>query len=329
MAPVSADPIPDTRAPGGLRRIRVLACVIGVGLIAGLAGCGSADSGEANPALAASATPTAAPKPKPPRPTLPDGTRSILPEHRVLIHYGAPQARGLGILGIGTPSVAGRRLTRHAKRYQAELSRPVLPAMELIAVIASAGPGNDGKYRYRQTNAVIGRYLAAARASDAILILDIQPGRSDFVTEAKAFERWLREPDVSLAIDPEWRMGPREVPARVIGRVDAVEVNRVSAYLSSLARKHDLPDKLLIVHQFTDGMILRRERLRDRARVDLVLNADGFGTPGAKAATYRRVTANRPAGFVGFKLFYEEDTNLMTPAAVLRLRPRPDIIMYE
>jgi hypothetical protein len=31
----------------------------------------------------------------------------------------------------------------------------------------------------------------------------------------------------------------------------------------------------------------------------------------------------------GFKLFYHEDTGLMSPAQVLRLRPRPELIVYE
>jgi len=247
----------------------------------------------------------------------------------VLAHYGAPQAEALGILGIGDPDVAGRRLRRHADEYQALVTRPVLPAMELIAVIALASPGDDGLYRGRQENRVIGRYLAAARRAGAILILDIQPGRSDFVTEAKALERWLREPDVSLAVDPEWRMGAAEVPGRVIGSVDAVELNRVSAYLSSLTVRHNLPEKLLVVHQFTDGMILRRERLRPRRGVELVLNADGFGTRSAKEGTYDRVVRGRGAHRAGFKLFYEEDTGLMSPRAVMALRPRPDLVIYE
>ena len=153
--------------------------------------------------------PTAAPGPPTvsAAPELPGGGRSILPEHRVLAHYGAPQAKQLGILGIGTPTVAGNRLTKHVKVYQGLVRKPVLPAMELIGVIASAGPGGDGRYRYRQTRAVVRRYLAAARRVNAILILDIQPGRSDFLIEAKAFEEFLREPDVSIALDPEWRMG--------------------------------------------------------------------------------------------------------------------------
>jgi hypothetical protein len=31
----------------------------------------------------------------------------------------------------------------------------------------------------------------------------------------------------------------------------------------------------------------------------------------------------------GFKLFYKEDTNTMTPQQVLKLRPRPDVVIYE
>jgi hypothetical protein len=47
-----------------------------------------------------------------------------------------------------------------------------------------------------------------------LLVLDIQPGRSDFFTETIRLERWLREPDVGLAIDPEWRVTSSEVPGR-------------------------------------------------------------------------------------------------------------------
>ena len=94
----------------------------------------------------------------------------------------------------------------------------MLPALELIAVIANADAGDDGMYRARQSDAVIRRYLRAARKAKAMLLLDIQPGRSDFFTETKRLERWLREPDVGLALDPEWRMQPGQVPGDVIGQ---------------------------------------------------------------------------------------------------------------
>ena len=273
--------------------------------------------------------PPAAARPAPERPQLPGGGRSILPEHRVLAHYGAPQAEALGILGIGSPATAGARLRRATRPYSGPGRKPVMPAMELIAVITTAAPGADGRYRFRQDPAVIRRYLRAARAAGALLILDIQPGRSDFVTEARALAPFLVQPDVGLALDPEWRMGPSEVPGTVIGQVDAEEVNRVAAWMSRIVAAHDLPDKLLLIHQFEDGMIERRGRLRTHRGIDHVLNADGFGTAGAKAATYRRVTRARGGFATGFKLFYEEDTGLMTPGQVLRLRPRPDVVIYE
>lgn len=264
-----------------------------------------------------------------PLPLLPRGGRSILPEFRVYAHYGAPQAKQLGILGIGAPALAGVRLNRRARAYAGAGRRPVLPAMELIGVIATAGPGADGKYRFRQPRAVVRTYLKAARDAKALLILDIQPGRADFVTEAKALREFLVEPDVGLALDPEWRMGPTQVPGVVIGSVDAAEVNRVTAWLSSVVAARNLPDKLVIVHQFTDGMIRRKKGLRVRSGIDMVLNADGFGTATAKAGTYRRVVGDRGPFHTGFKLFFVEDTGLMSPAQVMRLRPRPEVVIYE
>ena len=47
-------------------------------------------------------------------------------------------------------------------------------------------------------------------------------------------------------------MGPGGVPGEQIGSVDASMVNKVTAYLSKLIRENDLPQKLVVVHQFTD-----------------------------------------------------------------------------
>jgi hypothetical protein len=269
------------------------------------------------------------PAPTAPAPELPRGGRSILPEFRVYAHYGAPQATQLGILGIGSAATAGARLNRRARDYAGKGRRPVLPAMELIGVIANATPGEGGKYRTRQTDKVIRTYLAAARKAKALLILDIQPGRSDFLTEAKAFEKFLIEPDVGLALDPEWRMGPGQLPGKVIGSVDASELNDVTQWLSDLVNAGNLPDKLVIVHQFTDGMIRRKKGLKERFGVDMVLNADGFGSAAAKAGTYGRVVRDRGPFHTGFKLFYVEDSGLMSPRQVYALRPRPEVVIYE
>ena len=250
------------------------------------------------------------------------------PTGAIVAFYGAPQDDELGALGIGTPASAARRLERQAKAY-AQPERPVLPAMELIAVTAAAHPGEGGRYNTRQDDAVIERYLRAARKAKALLVLDIQPGRSDFFTEATRLERWLAEPDVGLALDPEWRMGPGEVPGQVIGSVEAREVNAVSEWLSQLVVRNKLPQKLLLIHQFTNDMV-DDTQLQERPGLAMVLNADGFGTQELKRVKYHAFTSS-PRRFFGegFKLFYREDTKLMTPRQVLRLKPPPDVVVYE
>ena len=259
---------------------------------------------------------------------LPRGGRRLLPDRRIVAFYGAPQDEQLGELGIGTPASAARRLERQANAY-AQPDRPVLPAMELITVTAAAHPGEGERYNTRQDDAIIGRYLRAARKANALLVLDIQPGRSDFFTEATRLERWLSEPDVGLALDPEWRMGPGEVPGQVIGSVEATEVNAVSEWLSRIVERNRLPQKLFLIHQFTNDMV-DDTRLKQRPGLAMVLNADGFGTQELKRVKYHAFTSS-PRRFFGegFKLFYREDTKLMKPRQVLRLKPPPDVVVYE
>jgi hypothetical protein len=261
-------------------------------------------------------------------PQLPRGGRTLLPRYRIVAYYGAPEDAQFGQLGIGTPDAAARGLLAQAARY-AGGGRPLQPAFELIATVVTAAPGDDGNYRYRQPDAVIDRYLAAARRAKALLILDIQPGRADFLQEVRAYDRYLRQPDVGLALDPEWSMRPGQVPGTVIGSTDASVVNRAAAQLARIVKQDDLPEKLLIVHQFTPGMIRHKRRLAQHPGVALVVNVDGFGNPPNKISKYRLFARRRAAWYNGFKLFYHEDTRMMRPRAVLRLRPPPDVIIYE
>jgi hypothetical protein len=259
---------------------------------------------------------------------LPRGGRSILPDKRVVAFYGAPQDRELGVLGIGTPSQAARKLERQARPY-ARRGRPVLPAFELIAAIVTSEAGDGGDHSMRQEPATIRRYLRAARAHRMLLMLDIQPGYAPFLQEAEALEEFLKEPDVSLALDPEWSMDPPQLPGQEIGSTDAATINEVSRYLSSIVRRYDLPQKLLVVHRFTGDMIEAEHDLERHPGVALVVNVDGFGDRPNKISKYNEFTDDLQRRFNGFKLFYEEDLNLMQPKNVLRLRPQPDLVVYE
>ena len=259
---------------------------------------------------------------------LPRGGRELLPAYRLVGFYGAPQDEQLGALGIGSPAEASAELEQQAEAYAGE--RPVLPFLELISTVANADPGEDGLYRTQQPFGVIDDYLAQARADQSLLVLDVQPGRADFVDEMTRLEPYLAEPDVGLALDPEWHVAAGEVPGEVIGSVDARVVNRVAERLSEIVADNDLPQKLLIVHRFTADMVVGPERLRAYPGVAMVLNVDGFGDPPSKIVKYEELSAPRGSDFFsGFKLFYSEDTDLMSPRDVLRLRPDPDVVIYE
>jgi hypothetical protein len=266
---------------------------------------------------------------------LPGGGTKILPDRRVVAFYGSPGGKVLGQLGAGTPSQVAEQLAEQAADYDS-ISRPVLPAFELIATIVHDFPGKDGKYRSRLSDAQIDEYLAAARQEQGILILDVQPGRADFMDEVRHYEKYLVQSDVSLALDPEWSMRKGEIPGKDIGQTTAATINEVSAYLDQIVQKHKLPQKLLIVHEFTESMIENRSAIVERPGLAMVFNVDGFGEPEAKTGKYNDLTSDpeRPQHvFTGFKLFYEEDTRngsrLMTWAEVLDLDPQPDVIVYE
>jgi hypothetical protein len=276
---------------------------------------------------ASGTTPPRHHKPPPP-PQLPRGGRIVLPAFRVVAFDGAPQDPGLGQLGVGTPDQAAAQLVTQAARYERP-HRPVLPAMELIATVAQADPGLDGMYRMRQSNAVIARYLAAARRIHALLLLDIQPGRSSFLTELAAYKRWLRQPDVGLALDPEWSVRAGQRPGDVIGSTDGSTITDVARVLSAIVARNDLPQKLLLVHRFTVDMIQHPKRAHTAPGVALVYNIDGYGDRPNKVAKYRQLAHRKPGIFNGFKLFFHEDTGLMRPGMVLALRPAPDVVVYE
>jgi hypothetical protein len=302
------------------RRLVALAVLAGLVLAVVVVACGSGEDSR-RPAASTGAESSAPP------PELPRGGREILPRYRVVAYYGAPQDPELGALGIGTPDAAVRRLTRQARPYASQ-TRAVMPALELITVVAAADAGAGGWYSMRQPDTVIRRYLRAARRAKALLLLDIQPGRSDFFTEATRLRKWLLEPDVGLALDPEWRVESPGIPGKVIGHVDPREVNATTAWLAELVAAESLPQKLLVVHQFTDDMV-DETQLKPRSGLAIVLNADGFGSATVKIDKYHRFTRQSPGFGTGFKLFYDEDAGMMSPRRVLRLEPPPDVVVYE
>ena len=322
--------------------------LIGIALGAVSAGAYAAARGRGTPVSApgsratpsSTATPSGVPADVPPTPAqstparseLPRGGRVVLPDYRLVGFCGAPGAPALGRLGVGELEARVRELERLGPAYTA--GRRLLPVLELVAVVAQPHPGRDGQYRFRIDPADIRTYLGAARRHRALLLLNVQPGRARFIDEVRALEPWLCEPDVGLALDPEWAVRAGQVPGRVFGRTTGPEIDEVARYLSTLVEAGGLPEKVLVVHQLAPRIVLNLSAVRHRPGVALVKSVDGIGPPAAKVDTWRQLVRDLPAGMrPGFKLFFSEDSagpsRLMTPTEVLALRPVPDYVMYE
>ena len=260
--------------------------------------------------------------------TLPGGATKIFGDGRFLVaYYGTAETGALGVLGETDPDQMQRRVHRAAQPF-ARKHQPVQVVYELIVSIADRYPGPGGDYSHDIARAEVQKYIAAAHRHHAYLLLDLQPGRSDFLTIAKRWAWALKDPYVGLALDPEWRMGKHGVPGTRIGSVDASEVNRVSAWLRDLVARHRLPQKLFILHQFRTDMIDHIGAIEPRRGLVMVQHVDGFGTPGQKLDTFHAVA--RPQQFYeGFKLFYDEDIHRMSAAEVRQINPRVRFVSFQ
>jgi hypothetical protein len=254
---------------------------------------------------------------------------ALFPGHRVVAYYGNPLSRGMGILGEIRPERMMDRLERQAAAYQsADTATKVIPALELVAVVAHPDPG-AGKYRGRMPDSVIERVARWAESRHMLLILDVQPGRARVEDEVRALLPWLRRPYVHVALDPEFAMPPGQIPGKQIGTMDAAGVNASIRLVADLVRRESLPPKMLIVHRFTRAMLTHADRIAPDPNVQVVIDMDGFGPPRLKRSSYDAWVAARPVQFTGFKLFYRYDRPLMAPADVLRLHPVPYLVIYQ
>ena len=256
--------------------------------------------------------------------------QELFPHWRMIAAYGTERSGKLGILGEQSPEEAVAVLEDIMEPWRVD-ERPLLGAFELITVLATAAPGDDGLYNLPASEEFVQNYLDAARRHGVYLILDLQTGRSDFLTEAKRYESFLREPDVGLALDPEWRTPPPDRPiGGQVGHVDAAEVNAVSAWLADIVAEEDLPEKLLVVHQFQEQMIRNKDQLIDRPGLALMIHMDGLGTRSQKLDTYSYVHAIEPL-HNGVKLFYDEDIDMYEASDILGgvFQPIPDLITYQ
>src|SRR6185503_19346625 len=234
---------------------------------------------------------------------------AILPAKRIVAFYGNPHDKRMGALGEfitrrpDTRDSAGKRvyagyetdslmerLDLVVKEWtEADPSTPVQPALHLIAAVAQADSGRDGKYRSRMDSVVIEEVYNWAVRKNAILFLDVQIGRSTVQSEVRRLMPWLNRPNVHLGLDPEFSMHySREglAPGKKIGIMDAKEINWAIDTLGRIVAEKKLPPKVLIVHRFTNQMVSNSDSIRLTPAVQVVMNMDGWGQPWLKFDSY-------------------------------------------
>jgi len=254
----------------------------------------------------------------------------MFPDRRLLAFYGGVSTPALGVLGEQDPPQALKRMTPFLEEYAAD-GVMTIPTFEIITTLATELPGTGGNYSAGFSIRALSPWIQYAAQEDVYVVLDLQPGRSDFLTQARRYEELLKLPHVGLALDPEWRLGPNQVHLRQIGSVTASEVNSVSKWLSELVREEKLPQKLFMIHQFRTDMIHNRESLTVPPELAVVIHMDGQGPLSTKYNTWAVLQQGSEdrKWLWGWKNFFDEDSPMATPQEVLDLQPSPVFVSYQ
>ncbi|MBN8209974.1 hypothetical protein JI666_14560 [Bacillus sp. NTK071] len=259
-----------------------------------------------------------------------DQTDGLLKDYRLVAYYGQPNSTKMGILGEMEPDALMAKLKKQTQAYSdADPSHPAIPTIELITTIAQRDPGPNGLYYHMTSESDIDEYAKLAKENNALLMLDVQLGRDTALHQVKLLEKWLKLPYVHVAIDTEFHVDKGQTPGIDLGSVDGAEVQEVVEYVSKLVKEQDLPDKIVLVHQFTDHAVTNKQRIKPTDNVEVVLNFDGYGDYATKMSLYRKFVRNDPVQYGGFKVFYNKDKPVLSPAEVLKLDPNPAIINYQ
>ena len=262
---------------------------------------------------------------------IPGGGLLLFPGRRLVALYGNPLTTALGVLGEQDPAAGLARLNQLSTGYDAD-GLIILPTFEIIATVAAGDAGNDGDFSNEMPIDLLRSWVDFAGANGMYVLLDLQPGRSDFLSQARLYEELLLEPHVGLAIDPEWRLGPDEFHLEQIGSVEAAEVNEVVRWLAALTRDHALPQKMLLLHQFQDEMLPNRDQIEAPPELALVIQMDGLGTIPDKNTSWARTTATWEVDQFeyGWKNFFDEDIpGPLGPQDILQLVPSTVYISFQ
>ncbi len=259
---------------------------------------------------------------------------ALLPFKRIVAYYGNFYSKRMGVLGEYPQDKVVAMLKDTSQAWaKADPSTPVISAIDYIAVSAQSVPGRDEKYRMRMPAAQIEKAISLGNQIHGLVFLDVQPGWSTVEAEVTRLAPYLKQPNVELALDPEFALVDGKRPGAWRGTMTAADINFAARFLARLVQENHLPPKILVVHRFTQQMVTDFRGIKPLPEVQIVMDMDGFGSPVLKVSTYQDYIATQPVQFTGFKLFYKNDVrighHLMSPSEILSLTPQPSYILYQ
>lgn len=267
--------------------------------------------------------PTWTPGPRPaPRPPAGGG---YLDKYQLITFYGSPWGRALGILGNYPRKQMTEYIYGLVDLYQPLDSRHAMCTWHMVTTVANQNPP---EYRHVVDEATIEVWVASADVYECAVILDIQPGHVTIQEEFGRISRFLYNPHVHLAIDPEFDMVGDQIPGISVGQTPAEDINWVQGEMQKIANQIGV-NKVLMLHQFKDSMLPDKQNIINYPNVEVVIDSDGTFNTDIKIANYYQY-ANEPGwDYLALKIFYEYDPYVLTPEEVQQLGPRPAIVIYQ
>ncbi len=163
--------------------------------------------------------------------------RQLLFPHFLVAMYGSTEGPALGVLGEQGLDGSIQRVDDFASRLRPAAPRPDRRPHLRDHRDGGVGLGGpDGNYSTELDPEALRPYVEAAGAAGIYVILDLQPGRTDFLTQAKQYRPCWSCPTSA------WRWTRSGAPAgpgapAQIGSVGIDEVNSVVTWLADLTRR--------------------------------------------------------------------------------------------
>ena len=250
-----------------------------------------------------------------------------MPEKNELIvaYYGRPGVKSLGVLGQHSIETLKPIIKKKAREYAKVTGRHVKPGFDIIYGLAAAAPGPRKDYIIHLNSKKLVPYINAAKNEGFVVFIDTQLGKHTPQDAIHHVLKYLKYPNVHIAIDPEFEVSNLSVrPGKKIGHITGEWINQVQAIMDKYMREHGISEKkMLVIHMFRHSMVTNKTHVKHYKNIDLIMNLDGHGSPKLKIdiynAIYRKAAADKVAG--GFKLFFNEDHPMMTPKQVMGITP--------